>query len=118
IIRVLFGDPLTSRGRTSIAESIARLLASPRPIGRHFRPVSATGRGAVSPPMPPGPIVEPENATIARARPDEVEITLGEELRDRFRDGQQILFGGVAVIDAPELQAGSGVGNETAVTGG
>ena len=60
--------------------------------------------------MPFGPIVEPEHASLARALAYEVEITVGEEFRDRFRDGQQILFGGFAVIDAPELQAGFRVG--------
>ena len=68
--------------------------------------------------MPLGPIVEPEHASLARALPDEVEITLGEEFRDRFRDGQQILLGGFAVINAPQLQARFRVGHETAVTGG
>jgi hypothetical protein len=55
--------------------------------------------------MPLGPIVEPEHAPLAHALPDKVEVALGEELRDRLRDGQQILLRGPAVIDAPELQA-------------
>jgi hypothetical protein len=68
--------------------------------------------------MPFGPIVEPEHASLARALAYEVEITLGEEFRDRLSDGQQILFGGFAAIEAPELQARFRVGYETAATGG
>ena len=97
---------------------IARFPASPRPIGRHLRPVPAAGRGAVPPTMPLGPIVEPEHAPLAHALPDEVEVALGEEPRDRLRDGQQRLLGGPAVINAPELQAGIRAGDEAAVAGG
>ena len=68
--------------------------------------------------MPFGPIVEPEHASLAGALAYEVEITFGEEIRDRLSDGQQILFGGLAVIDPPELQARFRVGYETAATGG
>jgi hypothetical protein len=68
--------------------------------------------------MPSGTIVEPEHASLVRALPDEVEVTLGEEFRDRFRDRQQICFRGFPVIDASEFQTRFRVVNETAMTGG
>ena len=74
------------------------ILTTPSSIADRFRARAATFARFPQPSavtlldVPLRPIVEPEDAVLAPATPDEVEVPVGQQVRDRLGDGRQVFL--------------------------